>query len=56
MFYGAHQFNQHVGDWDVSYITNMISMFAEAHSFNANRLLVDFAWIPAKVAIFPIFQ
>jgi len=36
MFYGTANFNQNIGDWDVSNITNMNQMFYLATSFNQN--------------------
>jgi surface protein len=34
MFYSAANFNQPIGNWDVSYVTNMESMFENATIFN----------------------
>ena len=34
MFYNADRFNQPIGNWDVSNVTNMASMFEWAISFN----------------------
>jgi surface protein len=34
MFYNATVFNQPIGNWDVSNVTNMISMFANTDAFN----------------------
>ena len=34
MFYGAAAFNQPIGNWDVSSLTNMRSMFMNAYNFN----------------------
>merc|ERR1719224_330902 len=36
MFMNATAFNQSIGDWDVSKVTNMESMFQDAVSFNAD--------------------
>ena len=34
LFYFNYAFNQPIGDWDVSNVTNMYVMFLEATSFN----------------------
>ena len=34
MFYGASDFNQNIGSWNVSGVTGMVQMFREATSFN----------------------
>ncbi|KAL7474149.1 hypothetical protein ACHAW6_000142 [Cyclotella cf. meneghiniana] len=36
MFYSATAFNQYIGDWDISLVTDMYQMFYGAASFNQN--------------------
>jgi len=36
MFYDSQAFNQSIGEWDVSNVTNMNGMFNSATSFNQN--------------------
>ena len=34
MFFGSTNFNQNIGNWDTSRVTDMMEMFAHANSFN----------------------
>ena len=34
MFSNAYDFNQEIGDWDVSSVENMYQMFLQASAFN----------------------
>jgi surface protein len=36
MFAVSAAFNQDIGDWDVSKVTNMMSMFRKSSAFNQN--------------------
>ena len=36
MFYSNHRFNQDIGDWDVSSVTDFGDMFNRATAFNQN--------------------
>jgi len=48
MFYNAYKFNGNIGDWDVSSVTNMKSMFKYAYEFNQDIA----AWNVSSVTIF----
>jgi surface protein len=52
MFLSAKAFNQNIGGWHVSKVTNMTYMFHNATSFNQN--IVSVAFVKLEISQLPI--